>query len=160
MAGKVPNHMGGNERLEEIEKFLGPFQFVILYHVTPDNSDRASHWDLLLEPPTSADALLLCFEVMTSPENWCSSEQVRRLADHRRIYLNYQGPISGGRGCVQQTAAGSIQWQQFGDSQLTAILTGNLADGQRFEGRLRLDRDTYEPLQVTGLWHLRFEKSD
>lgn len=34
--------------------------------------------------------------------------QLERLPDHRRLYLNYEGPISGDRGEVTPVAAGLI----------------------------------------------------
>lgn len=33
----------------------------------------------------------------------------RRLGDHRRIYLDYEGPVSGDRGTVRQLDSGSYQ---------------------------------------------------
>jgi hypothetical protein len=37
----------------------------------------------------------------------------RRIADHRRRYLRYEGAIDGGRGTVRRLCAGEIaQWQE------------------------------------------------
>ena len=36
--------------------------------------------------------------------------QARRVADHRRSYLDYEGPISGNRGEVRRIADGEFAW--------------------------------------------------
>ena len=73
-------------------------QFVVLDHDWPE-----PHQDLLLEN----GALLLAFRLPKWPEE-SACVPVRRLFDHRLIYLTYEGPISGGRGTVRQQVSG--QW--------------------------------------------------
>jgi len=34
-----------------------------------------------------------------------------RIGDHRRAYLDYEGPSGGGRGKVSQADAGALGWQ-------------------------------------------------
>ena len=73
-------------------------QFVVLDHDWPE-----PHHDLLLENGAS----LLAFPLPKWPgESACVP--VRRLFDHRLIYLTYEGQISGGRGTVRRQLAG--QW--------------------------------------------------
>ena len=73
-------------------------QFVVLDHDWPE-----PHHDLLLENGAS----LLAFRLPKWPgESACVP--VRRLFDHRLIYLTYEGQISGGRGTVRRQLAG--QW--------------------------------------------------
>ena len=94
---------------------MATFRFVVLRHELPPNLGRANHWDLMLEQADRVDAgpddaCLLTFEVLAAPETWCGMMKVRRLQDHRRYYLNYQGPISGDRGVVTRVTAGTFVW--------------------------------------------------
>ena len=102
--------MGGNSTLEEFEKKFRSLQFVVLYHQVSPGSDRESHWDLLLEQPQADRIQLLTFEVSVPPRDWGKQTTAKRLNDHRSIYLNYEGPISGGRGSVSQILKGDAQW--------------------------------------------------
>ncbi|MEM9064639.1 MAG: hypothetical protein AAGB51_04030 [Planctomycetota bacterium] len=78
---------------------------VVLRHVLPDGS---WHFDWLIEPPdgTSLDRLPTV-RVLSHPEHTLGSFIGSRLADHRRAYLQYQGPVSGGRGEVERVGSGS-----------------------------------------------------
>lgn len=55
------------------------------------------HWDLLLDNGET----LTTWRLLQRPagDAWIPAE---RLPDHRRIYLDYEGPVSGDRGVVQQ----------------------------------------------------------
>jgi len=119
--------MGGNSTLEEFEKNLPTFRFTVLRHELPLHSQRECHWDLLLEPPGNSpdgtrpsanstlfqsEAGLLTFEVPMPPEEWVNNKLgVKRLPDHRLLYLHYEGPISGDRGHVKRVLSGLIQWK-------------------------------------------------
>lgn len=72
-------------------------RFTVLHHT----GLAQPHFDLLLE--AAPDQLLLAFRLMQWP---AVAERVERLADHRRIYLDYEGPISGGRGSVRRVCTG------------------------------------------------------
>jgi hypothetical protein len=77
-------------------------RFVILVH----RGHGPLHYDLLLE---QGDALAT-WQFETNPaEALAEKLPCRRLPDHRRIYLDYQGPISGERGQVQRVESGL--WQ-------------------------------------------------
>ena len=69
-------------------------RFVVLEHDHP-----ALHWDLMLE----GDGVLRTWRLDAPPE---PGKTVRATSsfDHRLIYLDYEGPISGGRGCVCRCA--------------------------------------------------------
>ncbi len=75
-------------------------RFVILQHDWP-----LLHWDLLLEagPVLRAWRLLaipaLGTDIPTEPN-----------ADHRSAYLDYEGPVSGGRGAVLRWDFGHFKW--------------------------------------------------
>ncbi|MFM8223159.1 MAG: hypothetical protein ACKOJF_29985 [Planctomycetaceae bacterium] len=74
-------------------------QFVVLDHDWPE-----PHLDLLLENGAS----LLALRLPKWPDEG-GSVCVRRLFDHRLIYLTYEGPISGNRGTARRLFGG--QWQ-------------------------------------------------
>lgn len=56
--------------------------------------------------------LLLTFRLMSLPpgvpRKAMEVQAVERLPDHRTRYLDYEGPISGGRGSVRRIAGGSF----------------------------------------------------
>ena len=81
-------------------------RFVILHHTQV----ASPHFDLMLE--MEPDALLTTFRCPAWPptpgDNW------EELPEHRRIYLDYEGPVSGGRGHVQRVAAGTVTYAFLG----------------------------------------------
>jgi hypothetical protein len=82
-------------------------RFVLLRHVLPAQSPRPSHWDLLLE----FGAVLAAWELpcplpAQQDTNSQTAGPLRRLADHRVLYLDYEGPIAGDRGHVTRVATG------------------------------------------------------
>src|SRR5262249_34007473 len=96
-------------------------RFVLLYHDCPAGYERPSPWDFMLEPGD----VLCTWALEQLPCDWplahsltaavhpnCpaiarSSEVAAvRLGDHRRDYLELEGPLSRGRGTVVRAAAG------------------------------------------------------
>ena len=90
-------------------------RFVLLYHECPAKYARASHWDLMLEVGESLRtwALLSCPTTGAAAQSYtaslfpacaaASTENIvgaEPLGDHRRDYLEYEGPVSGQRGRV------------------------------------------------------------
>ena len=83
-------------------------QFVVLLHELPDDAEIGSHWDWMFETGTTletwrtpiGDGMLAMFEI-----GW----PCERLADHRRDYLDYQGPVSQNRGSVSQVFRGRYE---------------------------------------------------
>lgn len=66
-----------------------------------------SHWDLLLELDNGE---LLTWQIASLPDlnSLAQSLEItaKRLKNHRAIYLDYEGPISGNRGFVRRLASG------------------------------------------------------
>lgn len=89
-------------------------QFVILEHRW-----HGVHWDLMLEV---GDVL----------KTWAIDEPIvagrelpaRRLDDHRRHYLDYEGPVSGGRGSVRRIAQGSYKVREWTAARIAVRLEG------------------------------------
>jgi hypothetical protein len=73
-------------------------RFVILEHDHPFR-----HWDLLLE----AGDVALTWRLLRPP---LPDEPIaaERLPDHRLMYLDYEGPVSGDRGTVNRVASGTF----------------------------------------------------
>jgi hypothetical protein len=99
-------------------------RFVLLYHECPADYARASHWDLMLE----SGELLRTWALFELPHDWTAAQSytaslfpscaavstensviAEPLGDHRRDYLEYEGPVSGKRGRVSRIDAGSFE---------------------------------------------------
>lgn len=111
-------------------------RFAILAHDHP-----APHWDLFLE----AGPVLRSWRILSPlvPEAAVPAEPA---ADHRLMYLDYEGPVSGGRGTVTRIDAGTFTWELDRPDCLVVRLTGH-----RFTGRLTVEPSapswtaTFEP---------------
>src|SRR5262245_44157065 len=71
-------------------------RFVILEH------DPLLHWDLMLE----RDGVLRTWRLAESPGD-STAVAAGVSFDHRLVYLDYEGPISGNRGVVRQWDRGT-----------------------------------------------------
>ncbi|MCA9040908.1 MAG: hypothetical protein KDA65_11220 [Planctomycetaceae bacterium] len=81
-------------------------RFTILTHDFP-----FLHWDLLVEN----DESLLSWRLREEPEKG-RKIACEPLPDHRRLYLDYEGPVSGDRGTVLQWTTGTCDLQREGES--------------------------------------------
>lgn len=78
----------------------------------------ADHFDWLIETPyppgttpTDDDRTLLCFRCAQRPDILIARGEpftAERLADHRRLYLHYEGELSDNRGTVKRVAKGLV----------------------------------------------------
>lgn len=98
-------------------------RFVILTHDFPD-----WHWDFMLESAGVLRTWRLDQEPI--PGRAISATP---LPDHRIIYLEYEGPVSGSRGSVQRWDWGEYELLDESDNQLTVRL-----DGTRLTGLVKL----------------------
>ena len=96
-------------------------RFAILTHDSP-----FFHWDLLLEAGDVAWTWRLLDE--PGPDR---TVRVERIGDHRLLYLDYEGPVSGGRGQVARWDAGTYRIVHETGDELTVCLSGD-------RGELRL----------------------
>jgi hypothetical protein len=101
--------------------------FVLLEHHAAAEGSR--HWDLLVEMP-GADALAT-WRLERSPLDADHEIPATRIQDHRRLYLDYEGEISGGRGAVRRLDRGAATIESAGDRVLL-VLSGECLRG-RFE---------------------------
>jgi hypothetical protein len=119
-------------------------RFVLLYHECPPDYERASHWDFMLE----VGAVLRTWAVPQLPASWHDAHQRTRglhpgcapaatinevgaeqLAAHRRDYLAYEGPVSGGRGHVVRIDQGTYETKVESSQSWTLALAGQCLRG-------------------------------
>jgi hypothetical protein len=72
-------------------------RYVILHHT----GHGEPHFDLMFE--TAEGSQLATWRSAT----WPAVSNLTPLAEHRRAYLDYEGPVSNNRGEVRRVAAGS-----------------------------------------------------
>lgn len=100
-------------------------RFVILEHDHPER-----HWDLMLE----AGSVLRTWR-LTSPLSTGATIAATAVFDHRLLYLDYEGPISGGRGRVVRWERGTYTSPVQGEPSLLVRL-----EGECLRGVLHLER--------------------
>jgi hypothetical protein len=100
-------------------------RYVILEHDHP-----FLHWDFMLE----AGAILNTWRLAAPPRPG-GSVCAEPLGDHRTAYLDYEGPVSGGRGRVVRWDAGTFCWEHAVEG-ITVRLKG-----QRLDGLARIEPD-------------------
>lgn len=141
-------------------------RFVLLYHECPAGYDRASHWDLMLDAGDS----LRTWALLELPRDWqaarsytashfpacaaASAENVvaaEPLGDHRRDYLEYEGPVSGQRGRVTRIDAG--RYESLNESRQSWTIE---LSGERLRSTATLAADT----KNTGTWTLTLETTN
>jgi hypothetical protein len=101
--------------------------WVLLRHELPDGS---WHQDWMLEDHRVPEGPLTTFRL--SPDvDWPPSRGFAavKLSPHRRTYLEYEGPVSGGRGAVRRMAAGVCE-VGGGDEQLVVDLGARRVSGR------------------------------
>jgi hypothetical protein len=102
-------------------------RFVLLEH-----DWNGVHWDLMLE---SGDVLRTW-----AIDSWIVSGQelpARALGDHRRLYLEYEGEISGNRGRVRRVDAGTFRILVWSAEHVCVEMSGTQLIGKV---DLRLER--------------------
>ena len=89
-------------------------RFVVLTHDHP-----FLHWDLMLEQ----NGRLRTWRLLGEPRAGAVVE-TEALPDHRIEYLDYEGPVSGGRGSVHRVEVGEYAVLRETDAGLTVRLSG------------------------------------
>lgn len=86
------------------------------------------HWDVLVEIPGQPDGPLATWAV-DAPIRADEDLPARRLPDHRRVYLEYEGPVSGGRGDVRRVAQGNASVRVWTEAWVELEVRGDQLDG-------------------------------
>jgi hypothetical protein len=94
-------------------------RYVILEHDHP-----AKHWDLMLE----AGDVLRTWRLAMCPLAGAPIS-AEATFDHRPFYLDYEGPISGGRGNVLRWDSGEFAWLADEPDRVTVRLEGRRCRG-------------------------------
>lgn len=95
-------------------------RFVILEHDSP----IGRHWDLMLETVDALNAWAI-----VEPPDAPGPIQARALADHRLKYLDFEGPVSGGRGTVTRWDYGEYRPKEQSDLRRVVVLAGKKLRG-------------------------------
>jgi hypothetical protein len=98
-------------------------RYVILEHDWPE-----PHFDLMLEDDDSLRTWRL--ESVPSPVQEVSAT---KSFAHRKVYLDYEGPVSRNRGSVQQWDQGSFRWECDEPGLIRVFV-----EGRRLRGVLEL----------------------
>ena len=101
-------------------------RFALLIHDSP----RGLHYDFFLEEGEVLKTWALPHLPEPGLEIACEA-----LADHRPIYLDYEGPISGGRGTVARWDQGTFVIELWTDDEIIVELAG-----AKLAGRVELRR--------------------
>lgn len=126
-------------------------RFVLLRHECSESLGKESHWDFMLE---REEGLLATWKLYSLPKVWQSSSAktqaegkaaagqrpagasvpespaaevfaATRLHDHRIVYLDYEGPISGDRGFVTRIDRGTYEALEINDAKWRVRLNGD-----------------------------------
>jgi hypothetical protein len=96
-------------------------RFTISRHESP----RGLHWDLFLETGQVLRTWALPQAPVAGLKMTCEA-----LPNHRAAYLDYSGPISGGRGTVTPWDCGSYNIIEASDRELILDLAGGKVHGR------------------------------
>ena len=101
-------------------------RFVVLRHETAEGT----HWDLMLERGTA----LATWRLAAAPSRDATDPIAAiRIGEHRREYLEYEGPVSGNRGTVTRYDAGLYRAIRIAETEWELEF-----DGQHLSGRYGL----------------------
>src|SRR5438309_1687430 len=101
-------------------------RFAILDHDHP-----FPHWDFLLE----AGDVLRAWRLMAEPAHG-RPIAAEPLPDHRRLYLDYEGPVGGDRGRVVRWDGGTFSWERAAADDMRLVIQGD-----RIAGAVTLRRE-------------------
>lgn len=113
-------------------------RFVILHHRTADGE----HWDFMIE---QADALATWRLAANPVDRPGDSIPATRLADHRKVYLDYEGPLTAGRGEVARVESGLCDIHRLEVNGCTVRLHGLKCSGEYTLQRMDEERWTMQP---------------
>jgi hypothetical protein len=114
-------------------------RFVVLRH----EESEGAHYDLMIQ----TGEVLATWKCPNPPESVeMRGVGLRRIADHRLRYLEYEGPLSEGRGFVTRYDQGPCTLHERSDEYHYVTF-----QGRRLRGRFELRRGSADPQ----LWFLR-----
>ncbi len=99
-------------------------RFVLLEHDTA----AGVHWDFMLA--VDAAGPLKTWRLAANPLDVKAPIQATPIGDHRRAYLEYEGPVSGGRGAVARRDAGEAVIGPSDEGRVRLELRGKRLAGE------------------------------
>jgi hypothetical protein len=140
-------------------------RYVILRHAPGPASSRPLHWDLMLEQTDGLRTWALDREPCL-----VTRLEAEELPLHRAVYLDYEGPVSGGRGEVSQWDAGTYAPLDVPTSDTPIVDVPNVdvptgevlvrLNGRRLQTTVRITRDDSAPASTASggiqRWIVRF----
>lgn len=120
-------------------------RFVVLEHDGP----KGTHWDFMLE----TGAVLATWS-LPQPPDAASPQTAEALPDHRPAYLEYEGPISGGRGSISGGRGSVSRWDRgtYCVERQSATELAVALSGEKLRGRALLE----QPPDAPGQWRFSF----
>ena len=109
------------------------------------------HWDLMLEV---GDALRTWALDAPAVEPGVTLP-ARALPDHRLIYLEYEGEVSGGRGVVRRVDRGTYEVRQWEPDRVRVRL-----EGDQLRGEVELVQRAEDGGENAPGWTFRWETAD
>ena len=94
--------------------------FVLLHHRISDKE----HWDLCLDLGEALATWRIPRDPRTTPDKTTHRCPAQRIADHRRAYLDYEGPVSNHRGEVRRVDQGTWTPIELGPTTWVVRLDG------------------------------------
>jgi DNA polymerase Ligase (LigD) len=95
-------------------------RFVVLEHLW-----NGVHWDFMLERGDALRTWAIDLPLVAGQDL-----PARALADHRLIYLDYEGEISGNRGSIRRVDAGTYRPLVWSASRVRVELAGSQLAGE------------------------------
>jgi DNA polymerase Ligase (LigD) len=95
-------------------------RFVLLEHQW-----NGVHWDFMLEVGENLWTWAIDAPIVAGKDL-----PARRLGEHRSLYLDYEGPVSGDRGSVKRVDSGTYRMLIATDDHVCAIVDGSQLVGE------------------------------
>ena len=95
-------------------------RFVVLEHRW-----KGVHWDFMLECGDALPTWAIDLPIVAGQDL-----PARALSDHRRIYLDYEGEISGNRGQVRRVDMGTYRTLEWSAGRVRVAVTGSQLVGE------------------------------
>jgi hypothetical protein len=109
----IPNETAEVRPLPNLKVIMSKPRFVILEHDHP-----LLHWDLMLE----FGSVLRTWRLPAVPTD--GAMLAEQIDDHRLVYLDYEGPVSGHRGRVKCWDRGTYQLEKAEPDSITLTVHG------------------------------------
>lgn len=109
---------------------------VVLEHTLPDGG---FHFDWMIERADSEeDRRLITWRSACRPDLF-TDFRGERIGDHRAVYLEFEGDLSGGRGRVVRVASGRVSWVGRDEREIRVRVEWAGGSNVRYDGAIGAD---------------------